>query len=35
VLGRSLTIGLSVSLSWFAVDNMGVLMMLFAYRLTQ
>lgn len=34
VLGRSLAIGLSVSVSWFAVDNMGVLIMLFANRLT-
>ncbi|MFL5629114.1 MAG: ABC transporter permease [Ktedonobacteraceae bacterium] len=34
VLGRSLAIGLSVSVSWFAIDNMGVLMMLFANRLT-
>ena len=34
VLGRSLTVGLSVALSWFAADNFGVIMMLLANRLT-
>ncbi len=34
VIGRSLTIGLSVALSWFAADNFGVIIMLLANRLT-
>ncbi len=34
VLGRSLTIGLSTGLCWFAADNFGVIMMLLANRLT-
>ncbi|GCE24474.1 ABC transporter permease [Dictyobacter kobayashii] len=33
--GRSLTIGLSASLAWFAIDNMGVLLMGLLARLTQ
>ena len=34
VLGRSLTVGLSVALSWFAADNFGVIIMELANRLT-
>ncbi len=34
VIGRSLTIGLSAALCWFAADNFGVIMMLLANRLT-
>ncbi len=34
-LGRSLTVGLSVALAWFPVDNIGTLFMALAYRLTQ
>jgi ABC-2 type transport system permease protein len=34
VLGRSLAVGLGVGLGWFAADNLGVLVMFLAYRLT-
>lgn len=33
-LGRSLTFGLSASLVWFAIDNMGIIMMGLLFRLT-
>jgi ABC-type transport system involved in multi-copper enzyme maturation permease subunit len=33
-IGRSLSIGMSASLAWFPVDNMGMLFMLLAARLT-
>lgn len=33
-VGRSLSFGLSASLSWFAVDNFGVIIMALAFRLT-
>ena len=34
VIGRSLTFGLSIGLSWFAADNIGTVFMLLANRLT-
>jgi len=34
LIGRSLTVGLSTALCWFAADNFGVIMMLLANRLT-
>ena len=34
VVGRSLTIGLSVALAWFPVDNIGTIFLELAYRLT-
>jgi ABC-2 type transport system permease protein len=33
-VGRSLSFGLSFALSWFAVDNFGVIIMMLAFRLT-
>jgi len=33
-VGRSLSFGLSFALSWFAVDNFGVIIMVLAFRLT-
>lgn len=33
-IGRSLSFGLSFALSWFAIDNFGVIIMTLAYRLT-
>ena len=35
VVGRSLSFGLGVGLSWFAADNLGVLIMMLAYSFTQ
>jgi ABC-2 type transport system permease protein len=35
VVGRSLSFGLGVGLSWFAADNLGTLIMLLAYQFTQ
>jgi len=34
VLGRSLAFGLSVALIWFPADNIGSIVLLYAYRLT-